>query len=317
MLTSSLNISIAPLAVIDPLALAACGLTGGAVAALLWWVLSALASDDVAQEDEWRYDVSRINALRRGDVIYRLLQPVVQFFAKLNRAAVPTRLPEIGRQIQAAGLSRYWLAEEYLARCQVISLLLLPVYLYFCIDWMGSVGAVSALMLAGLTVWLLRRRLAGLAERRLVEIKRRMPFVLDLLTLLMEAGSSFLQALKQTVIEFEGHPISTEFGRVLTDMNMGKARSEAFESMRRRLSDDEINSIIGTIIQSEELGTPLTGILRATADVLRVKRSQRAETIAGESAVNMLLPGVLVMAATVLIMLGPFVLNFLTSGFEL
>lgn len=317
MLTSSLNISITPLAVIDPLALAACGLTGGAVAALLWWVLSALASDDVAQEDEWRYDVSRINALRRGDVIYRLLQPVVQFFAKLNRAAVPTRLPEIGRQIQAAGLSRYWLAEEYLARCQVISLLLLPVYLYFCIDWMGSVGAVSALMLAGLTVWLLRRRLAGLAERRLVEIKRRLPFVLDLLTLLMEAGSSFLQALRQTVIEFEGHPISTEFGRVLTDMNMGKARSEAFESMRRRLSDDEINSIIGTIIQSEELGTPLTGILRATADVLRVKRSQRAETIAGESAVNMLLPGVLVMAATVLIMLGPFVLNFLTSGFEL
>jgi len=316
-LTSSLNISITPLAVIDPLALAACGLTGGAVAALLWWVLSALASDDVAQEDEWRYDVSRINALRRGDVIYRLLQPVVQFFAKLNRAAVPTRLPEIGRQIQAAGLSRYWLAEEYLARCQVISLLLLPVYLYFCIGGMGSVGAVSALMLAGLTVWLLRRRLAGLAERRLVEIKRRLPFVLDLLTLLMEAGSSFLQALKQTVIEFEGHPISTEFGRVLTDMNMGKARSEAFESMRRRLSDDEINSIIGTIIQSEELGTPLTGILRATADVLRVKRSQRAETIAGESAVNMLLPGVLVMAATVLIMLGPFVLNFLTSGFEL
>ena len=87
--------------------------------------------------------------------------------------------------------------------------------------------------------------------------------------------------------------------------------------MRRRLSDDEINAIIGSIIQSEELGTPLTGILRATADVLRVKRSQRAETIAGEAAVNMLLPGVLVMAATVLIMLGPFVLNFLSSGFEL
>ena len=317
MLISNLTISITPLAVIDPLGLAACGASGGAVAALLWWVLWALSTDDVEQQDEWRYDVSRINALRRGDVVFRLLQPVVQFFAKLNRTAIPTRLPEIGRQIQAAGLSRYWLAEEYLARCQVIALLLSPIYLYFCVRWMDALGAVFALMLTGLTVWLLRRRLAQLARRRLVEIKRRLPFVLDLLTLLMEAGSSFLQSLKQAVIEFEGHPVATEFGRVLTDMNMGKARGEAFESMRRRLSDDEINAIIGSIIQSEELGTPLTGILRATADVLRVKRSQRAEAIAGESAVNMLLPGVLVMAATVLIMLGPFVLEFVNSGFDM
>lgn len=317
MLIFSLTISTAPLAAIEPLALAACALTGGAVAALLAWVLSALASDDVEQEDEWRYDVSRINALRRGDAIFRLMQPVVQIFAKLNRTAIPTRLPEIARQIQAAGLSRFWLPEEYLARCQIIAVLLLPLYMFFCVYWMGSVGVASALMLTALTAWLLRRRLASQALRRLVDIKRRMPFVLDLLTLLMEAGSSFLQALKQGVIEFEGHPVSTEFGRVLTDMNMGKARSEAFDAMRKRLDDDEMNTIIGAIIQSEELGTPLTGILRATADVLRVKRSQRAETIAGEAAVNMLLPGVLIMAATVLIMLGPFVLNFLSSGFEL
>ena len=51
--------------------------------------------------------------------------------------------------------------------------------------------------------------------------------------------------------------------------------------------------------------------------MLRVKRSQRAETVAGEAGVKMLLPGVLVMMATVLIILGPFVLNywFLGLGF--
>ena len=317
MLTSNLSNTTPLLAVGESLALAACGFAGAAITVLLWWVASALASDDVEQDDEWRYDVSRINGLRRSDVLFRLCQPLVQLFAQLNRVAVAPRLPEIARQIQAAGLSRYWLAEEYLARCQLIALLMMPAYMFLCIYWMGSSGVVSALMLTGLTAWLLRRRLAKLAERRLVDIKRRMPFVLDLLTLLMEAGSSFIQALKQAVIEFDGHPVANEFGRVLTDMNMGKARSEAFDTMRRRLNDDEINAIIGSIIQSEELGTPLTGILRATADVLRVKRSQRAETIAGEAGVNMLLPGVLVMAATVLIMLGPFVLNFLVSGFDM
>ena len=156
-----------------------------------------------------------------------------------------------------------------------------------------------------------------MARRRLVMIKRRMPFFLDLLTLLMEAGASFLDSLKQAVREFEGHPISVEFGRVLADMNMGKARTEAFDNLRQRLNDDEIGSIVGSVIQSEELGTPLSNIFRTQADLLRVKRSQRAETIAGEAGVNMLLPGILVMAAAVLIILGPFALNYFLFGWEL
>lgn len=47
--------------------------------------------------------------------------------------------------------------------------------------------------------------------------------------------------------------------------------------------------------------------------MLRLKRSQRAETVAGEAAVQMLLPGILIMASTVLIILGPFLLNFITT----
>ena len=141
-----------------------------------------------------------------------------------------------------------------------------------------------------------------------------MPFLLDLLTLLMEAGSTFLNAMAQAVDEFRGHPVAEEFGRVLTDMNMGKTRMEAFQAMRDRLADDEITSIIGTIIQGEYLGTPLAKIFRTQADVLRLKRTQRAEAVAGEAGVNMLLPGILIMAATVLIILGPFMLNYLRFG---
>jgi len=302
------------LAAVETLAWAGSAVCGAAVGLFVWWVIQALRTDDLQQADEWRYDVSRINELRRICPTYRMFQPVIRLLAKLNRAALGARLPEMQRQIHAAGFSRFWLPEEYLARAQLHALLLLPVYLYLCISWMGTAGVVSALMLSGLTAWLLRRHLARTAQRRLVAIKRRMPFLLDLLTLLMEAGASFLNALKQSVHEFEGHPVATEFGRVLTDMNMGKARTEAFDNMRRRLADDEIGGIIGSIIQSEELGTPLSDIFRGQADVLRIKRSQRAETIAGEAGVNMLLPGVLVMAATVLIILGPFLLRVVLEG---
>src|SRR3954454_6190571 len=121
---------------LDSLALVPCGIIGSALTIVIWWVLQALSSDDLQQDAEWRYDVSRINSLRRSDTIYRLFQPLIKVFAKLNQAAFADGLPEIQREILAAGLPRYWLPEEYLARGQVIALLMMPVYLYFCLTYM-------------------------------------------------------------------------------------------------------------------------------------------------------------------------------------
>lgn len=299
------------------LSLAASLVCGLAVYHVALWVVRALRSDDLQQGDQWRYDVSRINELRKLDATYRLFQPPIMFMARLNRVAFAQFLPKIGRDVQAAGLSRFWLPEEYLARLELFALLLAPAYFYACIRFMDMPGIVLAFVLTILTGWLLRRRLASQARYRVLLIKRRMPFLLDLLTLIMEAGSAFILALRQAVDELHGHPVSQEFGRVLSDISMGKTRTQAFGALRDRLSDDEISSIVGAIIQSEELGNPLARIFRSQSDVLRIKRTQRAETVAGEAGVKMLLPGILVMMSTVLIIFGPFVVNFLYSGFLL
>jgi len=305
------------LANLDGLALIPCVLSGLAAAVFVVWVLMALSSEDAPQEAEWRYDVSRINALRRSDATYRLLQPLLRPLARLNRAAFERSLPEVQRELLAAGLSRYWLPEEYLARMELHALLLMPALIYVSVSMMGPPGIVTGVMLTGFAAWMFRRGLARAAKRRVLIIKRRLPFLLDLLTLLMEAGASFLNALHEAVREFGDHPIGVEFGRVLADLNMGKVRTEAFENLRHRLGDDEISSIVGSILQSEQLGTPLAQIFRTQADILRVKRSQRAETIANEAGVQMLLPAVLVMAATVIIILGPFLLSYVYSGLGL
>ena len=290
---------------------------GAAVALAVWWIITVLRSEDLQQGIEWRYDVSRINELRRLDMFYRLFQPAIQLLARPNRKVFRESLPAIYREIQAAGLPRFWLAEEYLAKAQLIALFLAPIYVYVFFAWFAASGLVLAVLAVVATAWLLRRRLAGRANARLRQIKRRLPFLLDLLTLLMEAGSAFTGALKQAVDEFQGHPVAQEFGRVLADMNLGKTRAEAFQAMRDRLADDEITSIIGSVLQGETLGTPLANIFRTQADVLRIKRTQRAELVAGEAGVNMLLPAVLVMAATVLIIVGPFLLNYLYFGLNM
>lgn len=297
-----------------PIGLVASAIVGVAVGLAVAWVIRSLAADDLKQGDEWRYDVSRINGLRRADPIYRMLQPAVQLLARLNRNAFRGDLAETQRRIQVAGLSRFWLAEEYLAKLQIIALLTAPFFAIVVIGQLGPTGILPTLMLVVITFFILRQQLKRRAEKRLLTIKRRLPYLLDLLTLLMEAGSSFLQAMAQGVREFGSQPVAVEFGRVLSDMNMGKARVEAFDALRKRLADDEIGGIVAAILQSEQLGTPISKIFRTQADVLRMKRSQRAEKIAGEAGVNMLLPAMLVMAATVILILGPFILNYMVFG---
>lgn len=288
-----------------------CLLVMAAVFVLTRTIRNTLYSEDLEQGDEWRYDVNRINELRQLSAMYRIFYPLIAGLAVLNRGMFRDSLPEIGREIQAAGYSRFWTPEEYLARLETIALLIMPAYLYVCVEIMGTPGAVSALAMTGLTAYWLRRRLASQAHYRLFQIKKKMPFLLDLVTLLMEAGATFLNALHEAVSEFQGQPVGVEFGRVLAEIRMGKSRTMALESLRERLSDDEITAIVGSIIQGETLGTPLATVFRTQADVLRIKRTQRAETIAGEAGVKMLLPGILIMAATVIIILGPFLLGFI------
>ena len=55
----------------------ACVLVGSSITVLFMWVMRVLQSEDLAQGAEWRYDVSRMNELRRADTLYRLFYPLV------------------------------------------------------------------------------------------------------------------------------------------------------------------------------------------------------------------------------------------------
>ena len=298
-----------------PIRLAASSAIAMGLGLFSWWILRSLSTEDLEQASEWRFDVNRVNELRRIDDIFRNFQPIIQIFARMNRNMFSDSLPMIEREIQAAGLPRFWMPEEYLGKLQFIALLITPFYLWFFVSYFGDVGFILGIFGFVISAWFFRIRLRSRALYRVVLIKRRLPFLLDLMTLLMEAGSTFLHSLGQGVREFHGHPVATEFGRVLSDMQMGKTRTDAFASMQSRLDDDEISGIISSIIQGEQLGSPLAQVFRIQSDVLRIKRTQRGEKIAAEAGVNMLLPGVLVMLSTVLIILGPFAINVISSGF--
>ena len=102
-------------------------LMGGAVLMVAWWFFAALLADDPDADAEWRYDRVRIAELKRHDMLYRALAPLFAVLGRVNRIVFRDSLPEVQRELQAAGLPRFWLPEEYLARCELLAILISPV----------------------------------------------------------------------------------------------------------------------------------------------------------------------------------------------
>ena len=45
--------------------LIASGAMASGIAILVWWIFKSLSSEDLKQDSEWRFDVNRVNELRR------------------------------------------------------------------------------------------------------------------------------------------------------------------------------------------------------------------------------------------------------------
>ena len=147
-------------------------------------------------------------------------------------------------------------------------------------------------------------------------ILKALPFVIDLLTLSVEAGLDFMTAIKNIVDRRPPDPIAEELSRVLLEIQLGKTRREALSRLAERVRQADIQSLVMALVQADELGTSIGATLRIQSDQIRAKRFMRAEKLANEAPVKMLFPLVVcIFPAVFLIMLGPIILQMLKTGF--
>lgn len=152
-------------------------------------------------------------------------------------------------------------------------------------------------------------------KRRHLRISRDLPFHLDLLTLAVEAGLDFVAALAKVVERGRGGPLRDELVLVLKEIRMGKTREEALRGLVDRAGHPGLTAFAGALIQADRMGASLGGVLRVQSSQLRHERSQRAEKLAGEAPVKMLLPLVLFLFPTVfLVLLGPIAFALATGA---
>ncbi|MDD2573988.1 MAG: type II secretion system F family protein [Bacillota bacterium] len=97
--------------------------------------------------------------------------------------------------------------------------------------------------------------------RRKKEIQRRLPDMLDLVTVSVEAGLGFDSALSKVVDKSRG-VLSDELGRVMKEIRMGKPRHEALRDLCRRTEVEDLGVFVSAVIQADQLGVAMGNVMR-------------------------------------------------------
>jgi tight adherence protein B len=111
--------------------------------------------------------------------------------------------------------------------------------------------------------WLNRRK-----GSRLNAFNKQLPDTITLLANALRAGSSFLQAIELVVRESRP-PISTEFARVIREVNLGLPFEQAMENMVRRVRSDDLELMATAITIQHQVGGNLAEILDSIAFTIR------------------------------------------------
>lgn len=145
--------------------------------------------------------------------------------------------------------------------------------------------------------------------RRQESLRKGFADALDMLTVCVEAGQGFDAALTQVARTVTG-PIGGEFARVLSEIQIGKTRAQAFQALGARNTAPEVKNFVSALVQADRLGVPIGGVMREQTKEMRIIRRQLAEEKAQKVAVKVIFPVlVCIFPVIFIVILGPAAIN--------
>lgn len=292
-----------------PMMWAASGVLGLAIAILVltWLIVANHEPDDEHLRGDERL---RRRRMRTQVPAYARTEALIEEFLPLV-SADPIVLSQVRKDLVFSE-AHPWKPEEFLSFALVKGLIVGSITIAVLFLIADPVMAVLAGLAVGFVTRMLELgRVRDRAASRRMLFKRRLPFAVDLLASMLQAGAVFGDALRTVTRESTGHPLGEEFGKVLQETEMGRPRREALESLDKRVGDPDLTEMVFAVNKGEELGTKLSDIFKDMADQMRLKRSQWAEKLAAQAQVMMVFPGMLTMLACLLVVTAPFVLKAL------
>ena len=241
-------------------------------------------------------------AERIAEPINRLLPPSAANARKLQK------------ELMQAGFRSPFATSVYRAS-QLLSVIVFPaliVFVWTIIPRPLNTAMTPAIFAALVGFIMPRFILNRLKASRKLRITWGLADALDLMVITMEAGLGLNAAMLKVCDELKDvHPdISKEFELANLEIRVGRERSEALRNLADRSGVEDLNSLVGMLIQADRFGTSIARAVRVYSDSLRTKRRQRAEQAAQKAAFKLLLPlGGLLFPTMFIIILGPALLN--------
>ena len=306
----------------SPLLLISVLLIAGAVGAVVFTVLNQLEERHMVRSSLRQLDGYEVENQRDQQMLDplrdRAVAPLLDGLTNIGRRLTPVGYVEKVRQkFVHMGNTSPQAVDRFLAiRVATVVGAGLSFFFVFVVNVTGLTGklqlAVGALLIMAMLIGpdsMLNRKV----EERQLAIQRSLPDILDLLTISVEAGLGFEQALDRVITAVPG-PLTEEFSRMLGETRAGAARAEAMRSMDERCDVPELRSFVLAIIQADTFGVSIGRVLRGQAEEMRIKRRQLAQERAQKAPVKMLIPMVFcIFPALFVVVLGPAMITIKDS----
>jgi tight adherence protein C len=263
-------------------------------------------ADSTTDQRRWRSRRTVAPRELTGSLISRLVMPGVRGIGQLLGRLTPSgAIDNISRQLLIGGSPYNLGAREFYGiniAMTFIGFWAAVLFLrrgFTVINLLVSLGIVI-LFYGYPQVWLRSR-----IRQRQNTIRRNLPDAMDMLSVCASAGLGFDQAM-QRVSEYWDTPLSSEFTRMLSEMEMGLSRRDAMRNLSDRNEVAEISSFVALILQADQLGMSISDTLQAIAEQMRIERRFRAQEQAHKTPTKMLIPlAFLIFPALLAIILGP------------
>lgn len=220
------------------------------------------------------------------------------------------QLPEAARAgvqhaLRRAGLDEDLTPQQFLAICAVNAVVVAMV----CVPVLPRGIAIALWVLMLLLPWIWLR---DAALQRAGDVLRELPVYIDMLTLALEAGGALSVALRVATERSPDTVLRRAFLRVQGDLRAGRTRAEALTALGERLDVPSLRPLVAALVQADASGGSFISVLRAQADQRLDERFARAEKLAMEAPVKMLLPLVLcIFPCTFVVLALPIVGRFM------
>jgi tight adherence protein C len=156
--------------------------------------------------------------------------------------------------------------------------------------------------------------LAFWARRRRRQIAAVLPDALDLLVICSNAGHSLAVGIQRVAREIRmvSIPLADELDLTASELHLGGDASLALRNLAERIDLPSVRSLVSTLIQSQQYGTPITTALKTLSKSSRTQATLELEEKAAKLAPKMVVPMMLFILPTVaIISAGPAVLRLM------